>query len=458
MARIELPLGLKGSPDLPRTLQGLRNCFNNQEGQIIGRDGITLRGQTTGFARGAFVFNGGLYAVTGTSLIKITNLLTGAHTVIGTIAGSANIAWDIDHNFAVIVVKDVGGAIYTLSTADALVDISGNANFVDCRDVAVIDGIWVYIPLDGDPAFFSDVGAPGTVQATSFFDAEELPDKNKGVINLRNTLYILGENSIETFKNVNASALMPFARVPGSRLDYGLLGGLQEYADTFIFIGRKKDQRAGIYAFAPGAATKLSNERMDKILESYNEDQLADAITNRVAWKGFDITTFRLSSDSFGFYKGEFFELDTLVNGESKPWIAGHIVQFNLNYYSFFEDDFGIFDRDANKDYGKPITRLIDTSLNDPEGRRLTCSKIEIGISQGLNPSVGSVALFMSKDNKSFPIPVYRNLGALGDYQDRLVWEPPGGLGNYLGFMGIRIYTTEDVIFSTDSFIAQLAQ
>ena len=64
----------------------------------------------------------------------------------------------------------------------------------------------------------------------------------------------------------------------------------------------------------------------------------------------------------------------------------------------------------------------------------------------------------MSRDGKEYPIPLYRNLGGLADYEQRLVWQPPGGLGNYIGYMGIRIYTTEDVVFNNDSLIVDVHQ
>jgi hypothetical protein len=454
MAKIEMPLGLAGSADLPRTLQGLRNCFNNQEGLIIGRDGITSKGTTEGFARGSFLFEGSLYAVTGTKLIKYTDVSTGAYTIIGDIAGSDHVRVAVDFSGAAIVVKN--GAIYTLSPSDVLVDVSANPNFVACVDVAVIDGIFVYIPADGSPAFFSDVGAAGTVQGTSFFDAESLPDKNKAVIAIRGTLLILGENSIEPFRNLG-TPVNPFGRVQGGRVDYGYLGGLLEYADTFVFIGRKKGQGPGIYAFQQGAAQKLSNERIDTLLKTYTETELDEAIAARVEWKGYDIATFSLREDSFGLYRQQFFPLDAVREGVSRPWGGGFIIQYQLKYYSFFQGNFGLFEG-VNTDYGDPLTRTIDLVVNEPDGKRFTCSRVELGISQGLNPAVGSVALFMSKDNESFPIPVYRNLGDLGDYQDRLVWEPPGGLGSYLGFMGIRIFTTEDVKFSADSLSIEINQ
>lgn len=456
MPKIEFPKGLEGSDDLPRTKQSLQGCFNNLVGQIIATPGINKKGSDTpGGARGAFVWQDSLYGVAGTSLIKITNVLTGAFSTIGVIEGSDDIEWDVGFNDAVIVVKGVAGKIYTLSTTDTLTDISGNANFVPCIDVAHINGRFVYIPFDGDPAFFSDIGAAGTVQAESFFDAESLPDKNNSVWNLRNTLYIGGTDSIESYRDLGSSPV-PFQRIQGARLDYGVIGGVLEYSDTFLFIGRAKGQDEAIYAVAPGAATKISNEFIDVLLhDNYTLSELAEAIPGRLKWRGYDLATFKLRSDSFGFYRGNWFKLDTVIDGISRPWSAGFINQLDGEYYSFNNTDFGRFEK-INTMYGSEITRIVDIAINSPEGDRFTCSRVELGVSQGFNSGIGSVAIFMSRDGKEFPIPLYRPLRKLGNYEDRLVWEPPGGLGNYIGFMAIRFYTTENVIFNSDSLVVDL--
>jgi hypothetical protein len=76
---------------------------------------------------------------------------------------------------------------------------------------------------------------------------------------------------------------------------------------------------------------------------------------------------------------------------------------------------------------------------------------VEFGISQGFNNSVGTVGLFVSRDNRVYGPAVYRALGPLGQYDYKLSWNSSGGLGNYDGFMGIRIYTTGDLVFAADS-------
>jgi len=456
MAKIPFPLGLEGEEDLPRTNRTLKNCFNNGKGMIISRPGIEqIIASTPGGARGSFVWNGSLYNVSGSSLIKYTDLTTGAFSTIGTIAGSDSIEWAVGFNTAVIVVKT--GAIYTVDKSDVLVDISSNANFVACVDVAHMDGRFVYIPASGDPAFYSDVGAAGTVQASSFFDAEELPDKNTAVFNWKNTLGIMGEDSIEFFRS-NQSTVVgapDFLRVTGSRIQNGFIGGLQAYADSYLFIGNETDQGPGIYFLHPGRAEKVSNTRIELILSNYTLEQLSEAIPGRLKWRGYDIATFSLRNDSFGFFNGQWFELDTVFSALSRPWGAGYITEHLGTYYTAFNTSFGKFSK-VNNDYGNRITRIIDVGLDHPNGERLSCSKVELGISQGFSASAGSVALFMSRDGVNYPIPVYRNLGDVGQYAKKLVWQPPGGLGNYIGWMGIRIYTTENIVFSGDYFVVDV--
>lgn len=453
MPVIPFPDGLEGSERLPHTRRSLTNCFNNGEGQIIPRPGIEALNTTGLVARGNFVWNDSLYQVASETLIKITDTETGAFTTNGTaISGSANVVTAIGFNTAVIVVP--GSAIYTLDKSDVVTLISGNANFVASNWVTHIDGRFVYIPSDGDPAFFSDVGAAGTVQSTSFFDAEELPDKNKVAFNLNNTLYIAGTDSIELFRNTGASPV-PFQRLTGARISNGYIGALIDYGTTFLFIGRKKDQGFGIFSIGQGTAPKISNAAIDLILDGYTENELSNAVGARFVWRGYDIATITLASDSFGFFNGNWFLLDTIVSDISMPWRGGFIAQFEGEYFTASVGNIGKLAR-INTDNGNAVTKIIDIGFEQEDGDFFTCQTIGIDISQGFisSSSDRTVGLFMSRDNVLYGTGLFRSLGAIGNYDRHLEWNLPGGLGMYDGFMGMRIYTTQDVDFATDKMFA----
>jgi hypothetical protein len=440
LAEISFPLGLEGTAGLPLTLKGLGNCWN-ADGKIIQRPGLTLRGTNSRVARGPFEWNGSLYNVASQELIKYTNVLTGAFSVIGTIEGTANVVISNDFNNATIVSK--GGNLYTLSKTDVLTDISANANIVPSNSIANLNGRTIYIPSDGSPAFFSDVNASGTVQALSFFDAEQLPDNNTEVFQLNNILYISGTDSTQSFLD---RGLDPVPYVPQTgRIDNGVIGGSIEIQGTVLFIGREKGQDLGIYALGGGVSPKISNEFIDTLLSTYTEAELAQAVANRYKYRGYDIVTFSLARDAFGFYKGNWHRLDTMINGVNVPWQVGFIQEFELNYYSFFSGNFNILDS-VNNDAGEPFIREILGGIE--ADRSFTAQSLQYHVSQGFNENLGSVTLEMSDDNVLFYPPVQRNTGTLGNYQWELEWNYPGGLGLYNRFMGYRISTGEDIDFS----------
>ena len=454
MPKVDFPLGLLGSEFLPRTKRTLQNVFNNGNGNVLTRPGITALQDTGKFARGSFQWNGFLYQVVSNSLIKITDNVTGAFQEIGTnaIAGGANIRTAIGFNTAVIVVK--GGQIYTLDKSDIVVDITGNPNIVPSVDVAHINGRFVYIPASGDPAFFSNVGFAGIVEALSFFDAESLPDENNGVINYRNTLYILGTDSIEPFRDAGTSP-NPFLRINGARIDNGYIGGLIEYNQTFVFLGREKEQDFGIYALASGNAIKISNEVVDLILSEHTESQRVNVITSRFKWRGYDLITFTLSNASFGFFGGNWFKLNSLVGGNTDIWGGGFITQIEGEYFTAFRNNLGKL-TDIDTDYGEKINYIVEMGLEQGEGDRFSCQSIELPISQGFNAQQATVGLQMSKDGVVYGEPFFRNLGLIGQYPQILKWNLPGGLGRYREFMGWRFSSNESLVFSSEPPIVKI--
>jgi hypothetical protein len=453
VAEATLPQGLAGAENLPQTRTELVNLFWTPDGQILPRPGIPQIGSDfTNLARGSFTWNGGLYVIYGKELFKVTDQEAGTFSLLGTIDGSSVIKIAVGFNEVVILAKDA--FLYTLNKSDFLTDITTNQNFVPVTDVAHIDGRFVYIPTNGDPAFFSDVGFAGTVQPLSFFDAEELPDLNNAVFNFANTLYIAGTDSFELFRDVGTTP-NPFQRISGARHRYGFIGALLEYTNSFLFLGREKDQDFGFYAIGAGTTQKISNAFIDKILTDYAPEELAACVPGRIKWRGYDLATFTLARDSFGFYKGNWFKLNTLIDGFPKPWLGGFITQFNGVYYTASQRKFGKF-ADVNTDFGERLAKSIDFGVKHPNNERFSCQSLELGISQGFNAAVGTIALFMSRDNRVYGPGMYRDLGALGKYQDKLVWNPAGGLGNYDGFMGVRIYTTGDLAFAADSLYLNL--
>jgi len=452
-SKLPFPPGISGSVDLPETNIDMLNFFNNGDGELIPIPGITQLNTTLGTARGNFVWNGSMYQVSADKLIKITDPDTGAFSTIGAIEGSEVIVSAEGNNETVIIVK--GGKSYTLDAADVLVDTSGEANFVPFVDVLHQDGRFLYVAADGSLVKFSDVGDGGTIQPLSFFDAEERPDKLSGIFELRNTVGVMGTQSIEFFRDTGETPV-PYVRLDGTRVDFGYIGGRQKYANTILFVGREQEQDYGIYELVSGGANKISNAKVDEIMDKYTLTELSEVITNRIKWQGYELATFTFRDDSLAYYRGEWNRLDTVFDGISRPWGGGFITQFNKKYYTAFSNLTGRFDK-INTQYGNRITRLLQFPIRNPQSEYFALDMLELGISQGFNTAVKSVGLRMSRDNVQFGPTLFRETAALGKYFDKLQWEPPGGLGTYDGFCSVRLFTTEDVSFASDYMVGRFS-
>ncbi len=444
MVDVALPPGCRGYSRLPRQRTLLENCFNNGEGTILMRPGITNLKTVSGNTRGQFKWNDSVYQVVNEDLIRITNEETGAYSTIGTIAGHQPIDFAAGFNHGVIIVR--GGNGYTLTGNSTLATIS-DAQFEASDAVAHINGRFVYIPTDGDPAFYSDVGDGSSIDVASFFDAEELPDKNKSCWQQSNTLYIAGTDSIERFR-APSSGTNPFARVSNGRIETGFIGGRLRYGGSFVFIGRNQDQGVGVYSITQNGAEKISSEYIDEILVTYTEAELELCVASRFMWRGYDIAAFTLSRHSFGYYGGQWFKLSTQdSDGDDGLWGGGYLTYNNGKYFSGNAGEIGYLS-DAGTDRGFSFTKLFEFPVEIPEEDMFSAQAVQLAISQGFNDSVGSVAIQISRDGVTFSEPYYRNTGDIGEYNKKLIWNPPGGIGNFDGFMKIRIWTADDVEFS----------
>ena len=448
MAELDWPMGFSGTEKLPRTLQTLINCWNGG-GKIINRPGITELNDTTKHARGVFEWNEHLYMVVSNDLIKIHTPSTGAYSVVGTIAGSEPVDVAVGFTEAAIIVKTGNG--YTLDANDTVTEIV-DGDFLPSVSVTFMNGRWIYIPADGSPAFFSEVGAAGDIDPLSFFDAESLPDKNSVDFTIGNYLYIGGTDSFEMFKDTGVGTV-PYARM-NSRIDYGHIGGKVEYTiegvSTFLFVGRKKGQTPGIFAITQGDAVKISNELIDTILATYTTEQLKAVFVNRMVWLGYDIATFKLPNHAFGFENGNWFELSTQDSNVAVPWHADHYAEFEGKYYVGHASKIGVFG-DVPGDYGNTFEKRIDIGFE--QDRDFAVNSLEMNISQGYNDEVGSVSIQLSHDNVLYGPIFTQDTGALGEYSNRLIWEYPGGLGYYYGFMGLRITSTENINLSATKLV-----
>lgn len=449
MPNVPFPKGIVGLQAFPKQQEWLKNFLLTQEG-VIRTPGIEAFTVGSGVCRGASQWRDGYdYQVSGNDLIRINSV--GSITVLGTIAGSADCVFSPGQTNLVIVVK--GGNGYRYNDTDGLVQIT-DPDYIPSVSVDFIDGRHVFVPYDGEPAFYSSVDSPGDISPLSFFDAEELPDKNRAVINVQNQLIILGDDSFEVFRT-NIDPDVVFTRREGARVDVGYIAGLTRFAGTFAFLGRSREQTARFFVAGAGTAEPISTPAIDEILnDDYTAAEREECEGMRYEWKGTEVLVFTLPRHTFKFANGIWSYADSDLDGTNAGQWRARWISCGAGRYVVGDregSNIGILSNEPSE-YGDRLEAELQTYVRDERNSYIDITKLELDCLTGQAITNKTVGISVSRDARIWSDYHYRTLGLIGKYSQRVLWQPIGQCENYLG---IRIRTTADVSFSLEALTAE---
>lgn len=455
MTQVPLPKGFTGISDFPKLRETLVNLFFTGEG-LIRTPGTDTLSFTSGPCRGSVFFRNRLYKVFGTELTRIDP--DDSLTVVGTIPGTADVVMETGFVFISIIV--VGGDGFTFNETAGLVLIT-DPQFVPCRDLTVIKGLTVYVPFNGDPVLFSDPNDPATIRG--FIDAEDLPDINTGAFNFNNDLHVLGEDSIQVFRNLpGATPSAPLTPIQGATAQVGYLSAHTLYAPSFAFIGKDRGESYSIRIMGQGKAPKISNPAIDELLNTeYTTEELLGAIGSSYEWKGYPILCFRLPRHTLCYMGGNWFFQESGIDGPERPapWRASYIT-FAYGKYYVGDSKFPLVGKleDIPTEFGSKMEYTIQTFVRAPRDTFFSLNGLELDVRAGTTLVEGTIGLTMSDDGTLFQTDntVYRGLGKGGERTRQVSWILPGGLGTYENYAGIRLISTANVDFSLESLDADI--
>ena len=445
--KVPLPTGITGDNDIPKRKEYLVNLYSTED-TLIQTPGISGLSIGDGVCRGAVTFQNEYYQVSGSNLIRISS--SGIKTVIGAIAGTADVAFAQSFIALCIVVR--GGAGYFYSPSTGLTQIT-DSDYLPSIEVDSINSRFIFVPADGGPLFYTDVNNITDIPSLNFFDAELLPDENTGVINLRNDLYVGGVDSFEIFRN-QADADTPFVRVDGAAVETGYLSAKARYKDTFLFLGRDRDGSFGFFAMSSGDAPQISNPAIAELLnEEYTEEELSQCTSQRFTWKGLDMVCFRLARHSL-LYFGQWAYIQSGIDADDtlKPWSVNHL-SFAYGKYlvgNASDSKIGVL-ANIHTEYGEKVERQINTFIKGQRNDYFEIDSVILDVTTGTHFKEGTVGLCGSRDGLYYGEPWWQPLGAQGRTQQQVRWT--GGLGVFESFLGLKIRTTANVLFAVDGLL-----
>lgn len=390
---VPLPLGINAAVDFPKSRERLVNLMAISERERVPRPGIKSYATGFGKCRGSEFYRKLLFQASGERVAIIQRDPAAPVQDIGEIRGADLVFFAPGHTMMMILAR--GGQLLKWENTGGngtLTDVSDAPNFLRSVDMAFIDGRWLYVPADGSPVFYSEVGDGANIQPGNFFDAELLPDDNLGIINVRNTIYVLGEQSIELFRATGQEDA-PFRRVQGGQIQSGYISARIEYGPSFAYIGRNVKGHAGIFYAGQGEAIGISNDAVGEILNSYSRDELYLARSQRYTWRGQDVVAFTLPNQTVAYANGQWHILTSEIEAnETENQEGWRAVDAEYAYGRYIVGDIATGDigelTDVSTEYDEQIAFEFLTYVRNTPNSQMVIRAAELDTRAGLVPTL----------------------------------------------------------------------
>ncbi len=470
----EFPKTIDNHGTLGKHNESLVNLFYTEKksgGMLMPRFGIGRLDPETGVSasddvRCIYGFKGSYYVIRGTRINPITLHLAKLREDLGSVGAptGGDLLAVSGHTQAVFIQKTGGAAFYT---TDNVTFTGISSNYVASVDMDIIAGRMVYVPADGGPVFYSDVNAFQTIPAANFFDPEDVPDENIGVININEDLHVLGAETIRVFRAVGTGS-STFRKIEGAGANVGYIGGKIRYKETFLFVGKDRDQGMGIFIMGQGSAQRISTPYVDSIIASISNFGLDNVFASRVFYEGYDLIFFSFDNNCIMFHNGNW-SFAVMNDKFGMPW--KHVTQV----YDKSIDDEASFvcvlpDRETGdavstfsgetlgiieqgyRDNNSDNTYELESYVRHPEDKVFTASHMRFSIQteQGRDEteSISLQVANVRRGNVVYGPAITKDAQNL----EQIVFRPAGGMGRFNGEMRYKLSATGGVAFGTDNF------
>ncbi len=472
MPRITLPIanGFYNSDSLPVSQQECINWHPNivqtpgalSPETLIGTSGITqitTTGQVNQQNRGLHVKDGKPYFLNGETLIRIDKSVDGAgvitysQVVIGTIPGDGPVSMVDNGTQLMVLVPGANGYIVNelLSSPldfQVITDLDFTANGTP-QYVVFIDSFFV-VTTDTKKFIKSAANDGLSWDALDFGSAEADPDTIVAPIVHKNRLYIAGSETIEDFVNSPSAtdlAAFPFIRA-GLILNKGVFAPLSliDTGDTFLFVGGGTNESPAIWALSGNSVQKLSTTAIDVLLGDLTDIEVSEIASFNDSSNGGYFIYFRLPKTTivYNTITGRWHEQKSIITNskgltEVISWrVSGIVTAYGVRWCGDILDGrIGNIEPDTYTEYGELIHRSFTTQPFSDQGNALTVSALELTMESGsgdfttLDPKIN---MSQSFDNKTFTDEISRSIGAIGEYDQRLIWNRLGRVPRFTSF------------------------
>ena len=403
-------------------------------GYLRTADGAESLGTSSGTPRGGINWNGELYRVAGTKLVKVDEF--GAETVLGDVGagGKVTLGYSADR----LAVASAGNLYYWDGVnLDQVLD----PDLGTCLAFVWVDGY--FVTTDGEYLVVTELNDPTLVNPLKYGSSEIDPDPIITVLKARNEVVAVNRYTIEFFNNVGGS-LFPFQRIEGAQLQKGAIGlhCACTFADSIAFLGSGRNETPAIYMGMNGSLQKTSTAAIDSLLAGYGEIDLASVILEAHDHQSHPQLWVRLPDRTLAF------DLDASQSAASVSWFVLTSAAIGFSQYRIVDPvwcydkwtvcdsvtgDHGKITAENSHHFDQIVRWEFSTLIVYNGGKGLLWNQLELvcltgRVALGDDPVI-STSYTLDGERWSEERPI--RAGTTGDRMRRLVWFQQGHMRNW---------------------------
>jgi|APSaa5957512535_1039671.scaffolds.fasta_scaffold06613_6 hypothetical protein len=450
---IKLPTGYAGFENSPELKEELKNfiVMPSQAGPILSlRPGVEYLLDGFGKCRAMGEFRNNLtgdmelYTVSGKRFcrIRINDIssfknLKGNEVVledIGEITGSSKLI--LLGGFTKLLIMEVGGRAWVYDQVNGI-NLITDPNYLRSSSVAYDDEKFIFVPTDGSPFFWSKLGDPGSIDPSSWADAEKFPDPNKAVFTLKSSICVLGSASTQRL-NYEPTANV-YLTYQGTESNVGYAGGLTDYGETYAWVGMSAGGSFSFYAMAE-QPQRISDDSIDELINrEYSLREVSNTRAQSADIDGTKVLIFYFPRHTIVYYGGWGFWQTGSSGLNVDTWNISHLQK--AYGFVFTGDSKGPqigYLKDTGRDYGDHIEYGVKTYMTAPPNTTIDIKFLYCRATMGNSESENQIGRLLSKGGRIFsPSASYKSLGVKGDYNRGVRWGSPvikhdGHIGIYI--------------------------
>jgi len=415
-------------------------------------------GAMSGTDRGGINWNGILYRVVGSSLVKVDS--AGVVTYMGDV-GNNGVKCSFDYSFDRMCIGSNGHLYYFDGSSLTVVT---DPDMGTVNDVIWVDGY--FMTTDGTSLIVTELNDPMSVNPFKYGSSESDPDPITGLLKIRGEVYAFNRYTIEVFQNVGG-AVFPFQRISGALVQKGAVGkdAKCKVAQTYAFLGSGRNEPCSVWLGGDSNAVKIATREIEQIISKYTESQLSSAIVEAREFNAhqhiyihlpnetlvYDLAAsaamqspiwFTLSSGTGGQAQYRAFNLVYVYN----KWIVGDKIDGRIGY----------LDSSISTQYGDIAGWQFDTAFLYNQAQAGIIHELELVaitglVGLGVSPSI---SLSHTKDGFIWSNQKFHSTGQIGQYNKRITWRRVTGL--FRKIVGFRFIGVNSAVIAFSSLEAKV--